>query len=251
MSVSPPPVDIRFEIRLNPEVRQAYEEIYSGDGIRQLDSFYRWLLGLLQPLPGRRLLDVACGEGVLPNFGRQLYGLEAVGIDLSQQAMQIARNEGAGAFCVAGGEQLPFATARFDYVTRIGSPEHFPKMQAGVAGMARVLRPDGLACILVPNTYSLLNNILKACTTGWSTIDMQPLQRYLARAEWAMLLEGSGLQVVQTFKYDRETPDTLQDWLWYLRHPRALVRLALSPYIPLNLATCFVYLCRPIQGGHP
>src|SRR5690242_3376355 len=152
------PIDIRFEIRLAPEVRQAYDEIYSGDGIRQLDSFYRWVLSLLHPVAGRRLLDVACGEGVLPYFGRMLYGLDAWGVDLSLEALRIARGESNGPFCVAGGELLPFSDASFDYVTCIGSLEHFGDMRAGIAEIDRVLRPEGVACILLPNTYGLLNN---------------------------------------------------------------------------------------------
>lgn len=243
------PVDIRFEIRLNADhpdwTRRAYDQIYSEDGIRQIDSFYRWLLRLIWPLPGRRLLDVACGEGMLPHFARQLYGVEAYGIDLSLAATRIAADQGSGAFTVAGGEHLPFADASFDYVTCIGSLEHFLDMRAGITEMARVLRPDGTACILLPNTYSIIGNVYAALKTGMSTVDSQPLQRYAARAEWAMLLEAYGLAVVRTVKYEREPPDSLADCWWYLRHPRALIRLALTPFIPLNLASCFVYLCRP------
>jgi hypothetical protein len=78
-----------------------------------------------------------------------------------------------------------------------------------------------------------------------STVDLQPLQRYAARTEWAMLLEECGLKIMRTIKYEREPPDSLVDCWWYIRHPRALVKLALTPCIPLNLANCFVFLCRP------
>jgi SAM-dependent methyltransferase len=249
----PPPVEINFEIRLNYDgadwTSRSYEAIYRGEGIRQLDSFYRWLLRLLQPVPGRRLLDVATGEGVLPNVARELHGLDAIGSDLALAAARIGRREGAATFCVSSGEGLPFAAASFDYVTCIGSLEHFLDMGAGVREMARVLRPDGKALILVPNTYSIIGNVYTAFKTGMSTIDHQPLQRYAARAEWALLLEANGLQVERTVKYEREAPETINEALWYLQHPRALVRLALTPLIPLNLASCFVYLCRPTQGN--
>jgi len=247
-----PPIDIRFEIRLNATdarwTREAYDRIYSTDGIRQLDSFYRWILRLLQPVAGRRLLDVACGEGVLPRMAREHYGLATCGTDLSIAALRIAAHEAAGPLVATGSEGLPFASASFDYVTCIGSLEHFLDMRASIAEMTRVLRPDGLACILVPNTYSILGNVYKAFKTGMSTVDRQPLQRYAARAEWAMLLEAGGLKVVRTAKYERETPDSLADCWWYAGHPRALIKLALTPLIPLNLANHFAYLCRPAQG---
>lgn len=251
------PFDIRFEIRLAPEraswTRQAYDQIYIGEGIRQLDSFYRWLLRLLQPNRGHRLLDVACGIGVLPHFAYQLYGLESYGVDLALTAMKIAHNEreGVGRFFVASGEQLPFANASFDYVTCIGSLEHFQDMRAGISEMVRVLRSDGTACILVPNTYSILGNVYQALKTGMSTIDSQPLQRYASRGEWTILFEANGLHVVRTVKYERELPDSLSDARWYLYHPRAMVRLLLTPWIPLNLASCFVYICRPAVRKEP
>ncbi|NJM05092.1 class I SAM-dependent methyltransferase [Candidatus Gracilibacteria bacterium] len=251
--ISRPPVDIRFEIRLDAEsetqLRAAYDQLHARHGLRQLDSFYRWLLRLLDPVPGRSLLDVATGEGVLPNFAQQLYGLIATGTDVSARATQIAGGAGGAGFCVAEGERLPFADRAFDYVTCIGSLEHFFDMHAGVAEMARVLRPTGSALILVPNTYSIIGNVYQAWKTGMSSIDPQPLQRYAARAEWAMLLERNGLQVERAIKYEREAPDTLADALWYMQHPRRLVKLALTPLIPLNLASCFVFLCRPNAEG--
>ena len=249
MQNSQPPIDIRFEIRLNATAenwtRTAYDNIYRGEGIRQLDSFYRWLLRLLKPQAGHKLLDVACGEGVLPRFGQELYGLEAYGSDLSQEALRIAKEEGATGMTVSSGELLPFADNTFDYVTCIGSLEHFLDMRASIQEMSRVLKPQGTACILLPNTYSILGNVYKAFKTGISTIDPQPLQRYAARGEWAMLLEEEGLNVLKTVKYEREWPDSLEDALWYSRHLRALIKLALTPLIPLNLASCFVYLCKP------
>lgn len=251
MTHSPETLDIRFEIRLaQPEdgwTRAAYDDIYSGAGIRQLDSFYHWLLRLLQPVPGRRLLDVACGEGVLPNVARKRHGLDAWGVDLSLAAARIGSSEGRATFSVASGEQLPFADHSFDYVTCIGSLEHFLDMPTGIREMRRALKPGGLACILLPNTYGLLNNVYKAFKTGMSTIDEQPLQRYAARHEWELLLAAGGLRVERTVKYERETPDSLADWQWYAQHWRAAVKLALTPFIPLNLASCFVYLCRPAE----
>lgn len=246
------PFDVRFEIRLAPEgagwTREAYDAIYQDHGIRLLDSFYRWLLRLLDPVPGRRLLDVACGEGVLPNVARARFGLDAYGSDLSLAGLRIAGAEGAAAFVASSGEGLPFADASFDYVTCIGSLEHFLDMEAGVREMARVLHPGGTAMILVPNTYSLTSNVYNALRHGRSSVDYQPLQRYLARAEWAALIEANGLRVERTVKYERTAPESLDEVAWYLGHWRELVRLAAAPLIPTNLATCFVYLCRRAEG---
>jgi len=223
--------------------RRAYDEIYRQAGICQLDSFYQWILSLLRPVPGRRLLDVSCGQGVLVRMARQA-GLEAHGLDLSEMAVRIAKEEEGRALVVGNGERLPYPNGIFDYVTNIGSLEHFLDMAAGVREMARVLAPDGLACILLPNTYSLLGNVWSAFRRGVTLDDGQPLQRYAARREWQALLEAHGFRVEGVVKYEREWPHSWADVRWYLRHPRPLIHLLLTPFIPLNLASCFVYLCR-------
>jgi SAM-dependent methyltransferase len=226
----------------------AYEVIYKEAGIRQRDSFYRWILRLVRPRPGRRLLDVACGEGSLPRLAA-LVGLEAHGLDLSEVAILTATREAPAALLVADGERLPYADASFDYVTSIGSLEHYLHPPQGVREMARVLAPDGLALVLLPNTFSLLHNVWAAFRTGWPMDDGQPIQRYATRCQWQALLEEGGLVVERTVKYEREWPTSLADLRWYLGHPKTLIRLLLTPLIPLNLASCFVYLCRKAEGG--
>jgi len=225
----------------------AYDAIYGGVGIRQLDSFYRWILGLLRPKPGRRLLDVACGEGSLPRLAA-LAGLEVHGVDISEVAIRVAAREAHAALVVADGECLPYADASFDYVTSIGSLEHYLHPLQGVREMARVLAPGGLALVLLPNTFSLLGNVWTAFRTGWPVDDGQPIQRYATRRQWQALLEEGGFIVERTVKYERERPTSLADLCWYLKHPKPLIRLLLTPFIPLNLASCFVYLCRRAQG---
>ena len=223
-------------------LRHAYERIYEEQAIRHSDSFYRWILGMLRPRPGRRLLDIACGQGRLPQIAAHR-GVEAYGMDLSTQAVRAGQGQGAY-LVVADGQCLPYPDAFFHYVTNIGSLEHYIDPEDGVREMARVLTPDGLACILLPNTFSLLGNVLHAWHTGRTSDDGQPIQRYAARYEWQDLLETHGLKVVRTHKYECEPPMSLRDLAGYLRRPKALIRLLLTPLLPLNLANSLVYICR-------
>lgn len=253
MTETPPPVDIRFEIRLNADssdwTREEYDRIYSSRGIRQLDSFYKWILDQIRPRRGACLLDVACGEGTLSRFAEARYGVIAHGSDLSAAALQIAAAEAIGPFCAGSGEALPYADASFDYVTCIGSLEHFLDVRTGVREMARVLRPDGEACIFVPNTYSLLGNIIKAWRTGMSTVDFQPMQRYAARGEWELIFRECGLETVRVFKWDREPPSSLADLRWYIERPRDLLRVVVGPLIPTNLANHLGFILRRTRGN--
>jgi SAM-dependent methyltransferase len=222
-------------------LQHAYEGIYSGCPIRHTDSLYRWILDLLRPQRGRVLLDIACGQGRLPQLAAQR-GLKAYGMDLSAQAVIAGHGRGAQ-LSVANGQQLPYQDASFDYVTSVGSLEHYVDPVEGIEEIARVLAPTGSACILVPNIYSLLGNVLHAWHTGRTADDGQPIQRFAARYEWQDLLEAHGLVVARTHKYECEPPTSLRDLISYLRRPKALVRLLVTPVLPLNLSNSFVYIC--------
>jgi SAM-dependent methyltransferase len=223
----------------------AYEDIYTSDEIRHIDSFYEWLLSLLEPVPGSSLLDVACGVGVLPRLAEDKMQLNAFGVDFSLEALAIGHRESSKIGYVQGdGEKLPYSDNAFDYVTNIGSLEHYAHPADGVREMNRVLRPGGKACVLLPNTFGILGNVWTALRTGRTFDDGQPIQRYATRLEWQDLLESGGLYVVHTLKYERVFPRHWSEVFWYMKHPKDMVRMALSPLVPLNWADYFVYVCK-------
>jgi len=225
------------------ESQGAYDDIYNNEGIHQLDSFYLWLLSLLNPYPGRRLLDVSCGQGALVNFARRA-GVTAYGLDFSSAAIRRAHMDvGAACFVVGDGAHLAFPDESFDYVMCIGSLEHFIDPLAGMREICRVLHKNGSACILLPNTFSILGNVHYACKCGDVFDDGQPIQRYNTHLGWKHMLAQSGLSVDRVIKYELPWPRTHTDWWWYLRRPRKIIHLLVGLAIPLNLANCFVFLC--------
>lgn len=226
------------------DTESAYDAIYSDKGIAQRDSFYLWLLELVAARPGQSLLDVSCGQGTLVDFAARA-GLRASGLDFSMAALERAqRRAPANGFFAADAEQLPLPSATFDRIMNIGSLEHYQHPEAGLREMARVLKPDGMACVLLPNAYGLFGNIKHVLQTGDVFDDGQPLQRYHTRTGWHAMLEVNGLTPFETIKYEREWPRTRADLGWYLRRPAKIVRLLITPLIPLNFANCLVYLCR-------
>jgi SAM-dependent methyltransferase len=234
--------------RRTSDSADSYDELHAAGHLRQRDSFYKWLISLLQPQSGQHLLDVSCGQGALLKFGQEA-GLVVAGLDLSSEAVAVARLQtkgkgGMGSLLVANAEQLPYPDDSFDYVTNIGSVEHYFRPGQAVAEMARVLHPDGLALILLPNTFGLLGNILHVWRHGDVFDDGQPLQRYGTRSQWCRLLEMNGLRVVRTTRYERALPRTWPDLAWYMARPYRLGRAILAPFIPLNLSSFLVYQCR-------
>jgi SAM-dependent methyltransferase len=244
-----------IEIRHTPQpgydwLPDAYNAFDYGT-VTQLDSLYCWFFRLLKVQRGRRLIDVACGRSQLVRLADDP-GLNAVGVDFAHAPLSQLSRSGRGQYAAADGQALPFPDDHFDYVTSIGSLEHYPDMTQGVRELARILKPSGTALIYVPNTFSLLNNVYFALKTGFPLDDGQPLQRYASRGQWTELISRHGFRIVSVHKYDQERPVVWRDVAWYARHPKRLIRLMLSPFIPTNLATClsFVVVKSTPQAEH-
>jgi SAM-dependent methyltransferase len=226
------------------ESDKAYDAIYQEADLAQIESFYLWLFDHI-PIPETgTLLDVSCGSGEVLQLATDR-GLKAVGVEISKViALKAAQQKSEGVtICVAAGEKLPLTDNFFDIVTNIGSLEHFIDPAEGIREMLRVLNPRGSAILLVPNTYSLLSNIWSVFRKGQIAIDDQPIQRYGARMDWIALLQANGLHVQKTIKYERPYPRSIQDLFYYFNHPKDLIRLILSPFIPTNLAYAFLFIC--------
>jgi SAM-dependent methyltransferase len=223
---------------------QAYDQIYSSEGILHRDSFYLWLINLLNPIPGNNLLDISCGQGRLVYLAHKM-GLNAYGIDFSMDGLKVGLLDLQDAvWSVGDGECLPVQDESFEYVTHIGSLEHYLNPELGAKEVSRVLKPDGKACVLVPNAFGLLGNIIHVWKTGDVFDDGQPLQRYGTNGFWKSLLTTNGLEVIKTYGWGEiEFPRNKQDSTQFIRHPQKIIRYIFSFFIPLNLTNHLVYLC--------
>lgn len=110
----------------------------------------RQLLACLEYAPhARRMLDVGCSAGYVLEAGKSL-GLEEMGLDYSQFAVALCRERGYRAE-VGSLERMPFPDNSFDVVTLKHTLEHIKDPLAGLREIQRVLRPGGVALIVVPD----------------------------------------------------------------------------------------------------
>jgi ubiquinone/menaquinone biosynthesis C-methylase UbiE len=98
-----------------------------------------------------RTLEVAVGTG--RNLPYYAHGVSLIAVDLSTSMLQLAQQRSAAlqrdvAFSVADAQALPFDGAQFDTVVATLALCSIPDDRAGVAEMARVLKPGGRLVLL-------------------------------------------------------------------------------------------------------
>ncbi|MER5912636.1 class I SAM-dependent methyltransferase [Streptomyces sp. NPDC001982] len=105
------------------------------------------VLGLL-PAGARRLLDIACGTGIVTRrLAAARPELHVTGCDLAPGMARMAAVRLPGAILLADSRRLPFPGGTFDAVTSVWLLhliENPADVRAIVAECARVLRPDGV-----------------------------------------------------------------------------------------------------------
>ena len=132
---------------------ETYERYY-------VPAMFRPWAGLLlreaAPAPGERLLDVACGTGIVAREAAAALGAsgQVVGVDLNPAMLAVARAlpPAAGApieWREGNAMALPSPDAAFDLVTCQHGLPFFPDGAQAVAEMRRVLSTGGRAAVIV------------------------------------------------------------------------------------------------------
>ena len=108
-----------------------------------------------------RILDVGCGYGEYMELFREMGFSNVSGLDTDRKAL-----EGQECVVLCAGESMPFKPSSFDVVTCISVLEHAEDDRRVLDEIRRVLRPGGIAIIVVPSsaypfTYDPVNAFLR------------------------------------------------------------------------------------------
>ncbi len=121
------------------------------------DAYWRYgpaFFDAIVPQPGRRTLEVGCGEGrVARDLCRR--GHQVIALDRSRTLVRYAQAaDPDGRYLVADAAALPFPDASFDLVVAYNSLMDVADMPAAVAEAGRVLETGRPLCISVTHPVS-------------------------------------------------------------------------------------------------
>ena len=168
-------------------------------GLKKLESVYRKLalrdhIAFITKAAGDRgvdVLDVGCGSGTLLGLLKHR-GFRVTGLDFSAEAAAIAKAENGVDVAVGTLEEAHFPAESFDVVTLFHVMEHVTTPRQVLAEVSRVLKPNGVAILQVPNIESWQFKIFGA---RWYGLDIPRHVIDYSRNSMLKLLADSGFVV--------------------------------------------------------
>lgn len=211
-----------------------YKTYFSPKGNRILRvlffPFYPLVRGTLV-LPGKNVLDIGCGSGVFLSRMKYL-GMNVTGIDpyINENIPELGITKGT----------IEQVQGNYDVITMNNVLEHVPDPDTILKNIKRLLKPEGVAIIGVPNDTSLLFKLFK---NKWSELDLPRHLFLFNKNVLEKYAEKNGLVVART-RYNSvpfEFTGTLFYILNIIRKPKPLEKSFIARNKFVNLL--FLPLC--------
>jgi SAM-dependent methyltransferase len=186
--------------RLGRDVAECYER----DLVPRV--FLPWavdLIALAQPRTGERVLDLACGTGVVARLATRYVGMAGgvVGLDVNRAMLSVAAEVSPHAqirWSAASALALPFTNRAFDLILCQQGLPFFPDPMRALREMHRVLRPDGRTALIVwrglrhsPGFAALVETVERYCGDA-ATVTLRASFGSGEADELSRLLRGAG-----------------------------------------------------------
>jgi ubiquinone/menaquinone biosynthesis C-methylase UbiE len=167
---------------------------------------------LAQKYPNGKSLEVGCGLGQdLTKFAQR--GFRVTGLDLAKSVAQMAALH-LEAYGLSGNvlqgnaQELAFPDNTFDVVYSMGVLQHTPDIQQAINEILRVLKPGGMAVVVVYHRYSWFNLLSKIASVNVEFEDGDPpIINTYSRRELHRFFSGySDAEVDLEYLYPKPTP---------------------------------------------
>ncbi|MDH5216073.1 MAG: class I SAM-dependent methyltransferase [Gammaproteobacteria bacterium] len=201
------------------ELKQVYQEEYYKDEKPQYVAHYLedkdwWdsvyaeryqVFSQYVPTNSRKVVDIGAGPGLFALRGQEL-GWEVVAVEPSKQAALHIRELGVEVVEAFIDDKLVEKLDTYDVVHTSAVLEHIPNPREFLLKAARLLKPEGIMCIVVPNDYNIIQNALRD-SLGFRPWWLAPPHHinYFNFDSLAGLVESCGMEVVErttTFPID-------------------------------------------------
>jgi len=182
------------------EIREAYPSTYEAFNLDHKKSWREtkvFLYGLekrskaitsIKKKPGR-LLDIGCSTGLFLNTMQSKHGWESYGVEINEYPASIAREKYQLNIFQGSLEQASYPPAFFDAVTLWDVLEHLPDPASTLQEVRRIIKPDGVLLIRVPNYDSWDATIFGP---AWAGLDVPRHFYVFSRNCLLKLLEKNG-----------------------------------------------------------
>jgi demethylmenaquinone methyltransferase/2-methoxy-6-polyprenyl-1,4-benzoquinol methylase len=136
--------------RLFDGTAHSYDRINAWMSLNRGEQYRRDAMVRAGVGPGQRLLDCACGTGVMAAHAQELVGAdgEVIALDPSLPMLVVAAERGVRHRIAAIAERLPLPDGSVDVITMGYALRHVADLGVAFAEFARVLRPGGQLLIL-------------------------------------------------------------------------------------------------------
>ena len=211
--------------RIREEFARQADSFASSAAISDAAQVAR-LVAAVGDLAGRRVLDVACGPGIVARALAEK-AREVVAFDLTPQMIEKARERCAKAglsnvvFVEGSAAQLPFTDGAFDAVVTRLSFHHFIAPERVLAEMIRVLRPGGV--LTVADVVSSENRSKAELQNAIEILRDPSHVRMLPASELLALFfrDDLAIELQQTWDKARE----FEEWLGIVAAPERVAPL--------------------------
>ena len=172
------------------------------------------------------LLDIGCGMGFFLEVAREM-GCDVKGLDISPYAAKHCRDQlNLDVYCGTL-ETASYQSNSFDFITGFDSLEHISGYSVFLSEVKRVLKPDGMFILLVPNYDSLVFQLERIICR----IKKAPLPNVPEHLTYFSLSTLKKLFQINGFKVDKILTTKANDECEYLHmkgSPGAVLRSLLN-----------------------
>lgn len=165
--------------------QKKYDNLHQKEGFGEEEEYYQ-VIGTL--LKGTKSVDIGCGYGFV-----ERYSPNTVAVDFSEEALKIAKKNGAKRVVKAYAEDLPFKDDEFEVAVSLGVLEHVVGQEKAIKEMVRVSQVQILA-VHAKLPYGL--ELIRKPVMKIFGLKDQPVEKPLGLSQIKKMLKDAGARVI-------------------------------------------------------